>query len=357
MMAVRIVLDTNSFYGDVHATRPKFRALLASAAARDVEVIVPQVVLDELARQYPERLSKAEADLDKAIGKVDTELKRLGVSMARPNVEFPVGADGYASQLRTRLIKSRVRVVPHPTDFAAFIGRCVAKRKPFKESGEGLPDALIWDSVASAARGSDVILVTSNTKDFSDPSDATRLHGDLVDELAAQHIPPTRVRIVPDVDSLIDEIIRPLSLPDARAERLIRDPVVGPRLRSGLGDALRYELVPESSLGLDVELIEDPRIVDARIHEVNLNVARELAPGRLLLDLNVTADLELEAIVDVENEEELLRSANLILVDRSNNDYFLGALTEVSVVLRVEVTTDLDAHQVDDVDLKSVKSA
>lgn len=354
---MRIVLDTNSFYGDVHATRPKFRALLASAAARDVEVIVPQVVLDELARQYPERLSKAEADLDKAIGKVDSELKRLGVSVARPNIEFPVGADGYASQLRRRLIKSRVRVVPHPTDFAAFIGRCVAKRKPFKESGEGLPDALIWDCVVSAARKGEVILVTSNTKDFSDAADPTRLHGDLVGELAAQGIPPTRVRIVPDVDSLIDEIITPLTLPDARAERIFRDPVVGPRLRSSLGDALLYELVPESSLGLDVELVEDPRIVGARIHDVTLNVARELAPGRLLLDLNVTADLELEAFVDTENEEELYSSSDLIVVDNSNNDYFLGALAEVGVVLRVEVTTDLDALQVDDVDVKSVKSA
>lgn len=54
-----IVLDTNMFWGDVHAERPWLRAILDGAEHGDFEVVVPEAVVQELVKRYPKRVAEA----------------------------------------------------------------------------------------------------------------------------------------------------------------------------------------------------------------------------------------------------------------------------------------------------------
>jgi len=51
-----IVLDTNMFRGDVHARRRQMRAVLDGAAKGDFSLVLPEVVRQELVKQYPRRM-------------------------------------------------------------------------------------------------------------------------------------------------------------------------------------------------------------------------------------------------------------------------------------------------------------
>jgi len=92
-----------------------------------------------------------------------------------------------------------------------------------------------------------------------------------------------------------------------------------------------------------VEVVEDPQITSARIHDIRLITARELAPHRLLLDLELIADLELDLAVSTDEAEELENWPSIYVIGNSNNDYFIDASTEIAATIRAEATTNLDA--------------
>jgi len=338
-----VILDTNAFYSDVHATRDGFRALFTASASGDLEVVVPQVVLDELARQYPERLEVAIRALQSAVRKSTPELRSLGLTIPEVSETPLVSTADYASRLRRRMLDYRVRISATPHALSPFLAWSVAKRRPFKKSGAGLPDAVIWASVLHEARDVPVILVTDNVSDFGDPADPTRVHEDLRQDLVSHALPANRVRIVRDMQTLLIEVVRPVSLPDARAERLLGDPGLGPSFRRTLEDALAYDSTLAGLLDYDVDLADDPEVTNVVLREVRLLSARELAPTRLLLDLEVEAVLDVEVTVPEESADDLYSSWWSFDVSGSSGDGLVEAQAEVDVTMRVEVTTSLDA--------------
>ena len=66
-----IVLDTNAFHGDAGAKLP-FERVLDGATNGDFEVVIPEVVIQELVRQYPERLREARKTPDSSLGRDET---------------------------------------------------------------------------------------------------------------------------------------------------------------------------------------------------------------------------------------------------------------------------------------------
>lgn len=138
---IRAVLDTNAIYGDVHAERPYLRALLSSSDSREVDLLIPQVVLDELTRQYPDRLDRFRRDLKLAIGRLAREAQALGVARIDATVIPRVEPGDYSTRLRRWLLDNHARIIPTPADLGQVVSWSMLKRKPFKPSGAGLPDA------------------------------------------------------------------------------------------------------------------------------------------------------------------------------------------------------------------------
>jgi len=56
---------------------------------------------------------------------------------------------------------------------------------------------VIWLTALELAQEDDVVLISSNSQDFADPDDATKLHPDLVGDLDTAGLATDRVRLIP----------------------------------------------------------------------------------------------------------------------------------------------------------------
>ncbi|MCV0377404.1 PIN domain-containing protein [Microbacterium sp.] len=336
-----IILDTNTFWGDVFARRPRLSAVFAGAANGDYELVIPSVVYRELCRQFPERVDSLLRRSTKAMKPLVAEYGALGIDQPEvPVLDVDQLARDYVAALDERLRSSGVRVVDPPL-VDTLVEWAIHRRKPFKQSGAGLQDSLIWLTALNEASNADeVVLVTENTSDFGDDGDPPSLAPELGQDLIDRGVPAERVRLVATLESLVSAIVAPLGQVDARAVRILSDEELAGRLTSALEAGLLYTRMPQDDLELGAPLDEDPQVTGVVIEGVELISARQLERDQLLLELSVFASVTLEALLFKGDYYVLASDTPLRLTDPDFNDHYLEAESELTVRLVVEVATD-----------------
>jgi hypothetical protein len=345
---VLIVLDSNVFYGDVHARRARLSAVLTGARNGDFAVMVPRVVLDELSRQFPERVGAVRKKATTALTNLAVEFSSLGLEQPQvPDLDEESLTAEYGGALEKRLTASGVEIAPHP-DLAAVISWAIARRKPFKQDGRGLPDAAIWLNVLKAAASvDDVVLVTGNTSDFGDGVVPPNLAPELVADLVAQGSPAGRVRLVTSLEQLVAEIVEPLALADVRARRLLDDQTTWLRLKEALTARMLSAPFPQEGLDLPVPLDEDPQLDWVTIESASLQSARALDKGRLLLELQILVSMTMRMYVFKEDYYVAGEPPELEVTDPDWNDHYLEATIDLAAFADVSVATDAKAQLVE----------
>jgi hypothetical protein len=102
-----VVLDTNAFHGDVRADRGRLRAIIDGALAKGAfELFVPEVVLQELDKQFAQRSRKVVKDINKALGDRETELRELGLTGPPPMALDDDDVAGYCTALEARITQA-----------------------------------------------------------------------------------------------------------------------------------------------------------------------------------------------------------------------------------------------------------
>src|SRR4051794_39653052 len=81
---VKIVIDTNAIFGDWKLETPHSRLPIAASAAREVEVVVPEVVVLEAAGMYGRQLQEGA----RAHEKTRRTLGRLGVALDPADIDI-----------------------------------------------------------------------------------------------------------------------------------------------------------------------------------------------------------------------------------------------------------------------------
>lgn len=344
-----ILLDSNAFWADVYAEKPWLSAVLDGARHGDFEVVVPETVVRELVRQFPERLSEATRDANAAIGAAAKSLRRLGV---RPpgivEVDEDALANDYESRIRRRLSGPGCRIEPDPNNLGQAIDWAVDRRKPFKSSGEGLPDAAIWlTALGLASQGYPVLLVSTNTEDFGDGKSPAALAPELVEDLTAAGCLSSRVRLLTDVKQLVDEVVAPMAQAEARAERLIADVESAGRVRQALEEALLYAPIPQGDLRLGVDLDNDPQPIGLDIGTLELSSVREVDEGELLIRLRALCDLHLDMAV-YKADFALADDDSPVSVSREDlNDHYFQGEAEILAWVTLDIQVDPLAEDVE----------
>ena len=273
-----VILDTNIIVRDFLLRSPDMQALFTGAGRGGNEpytVAIPQIVIDESVKRYSIDYEKWSKEFLRHGGR----LRALGAEVTQ--TKLPTADESgvwYRSYLVDRLREWSSPILPYPrVDHKTVARAAVERRKPFKESGAGYQDALIWRSIVELLDDIDigrvfsdvVILITSNVSDFgrggggkdSSPSLASDLAKDLK---LAGHL-PTSVRLVNDLQSFVTSQVLP-SLQAYEQLRLsfLEDDAFAARL---LGEAYHFvvnELVGESArwmtadangLALDAEYV------------------------------------------------------------------------------------------------------
>jgi predicted nucleic acid-binding protein len=98
---VRIVIDTNALESDRYAQRPVADVAWRGAAAGDFELVVPEAVVAELVKHFPEKLHHAVTELQAALKKHGRELDTFGVDPPLAlSVDQAELSSGYEAALR-----------------------------------------------------------------------------------------------------------------------------------------------------------------------------------------------------------------------------------------------------------------
>lgn len=178
-----VVLDANVFCADYRLAGSAFRVFLDSLRRLDLHCRVPEVALEEV-------LASRERELDavsRQVKKADRSWMRItGTSLGGPTAdELEAGSKEYSLVLTRAFHEHDIVLLPYPkVSHDLLAKKAVQRRKPFKQSGDGYRDALIWASVVALAQQhrEPLAFVTNNTSDFGT---APNLHHDLVAELEA----------------------------------------------------------------------------------------------------------------------------------------------------------------------------
>lgn len=208
-----VFLDSTALNGRKPFTRPDSVLMLELSRTGRIRLVVPEVVLHELARQWRKRLTDDESAVASALGNLNTTLEDAGLTTHEGLMAAKADRSVFYEGAAKLLASHGVEVAPCPdVPTVEMLERDIAARKPFTDKGKGFRDALIWESIRRVCQDLNpsipALFVTNNHTDFCDPEDAARLHGDLHSEL------PTgvSVEVVPfPKDLLAHTTIRPLA--------------------------------------------------------------------------------------------------------------------------------------------------
>lgn len=178
-------LDTSVAMNDSFLKSPFAEAFLKACAILQHAVVIPEIVLDEIKGNFPKKLTEKSAALSKAAG----ELGKL-IEFHIPKLSIEVAVDEYVEWLDDSIQTHGIVVLPYPNiSPKELVKKSYVLKKPFKESGEGHKDYLVWKTITSAidsgVTSPPFIFLTNNTKDFCETvqNGNNILHSDLAGQI------------------------------------------------------------------------------------------------------------------------------------------------------------------------------
>lgn len=293
-----VVLDATALVADRGLVGADAQALLIECRAGRRRVIVPEVALIEAVARH-------RRDVTEAVDGVAGALRRLHRIANVPgpatgaDVEPRAESDAYEQMIRRHLDDFGVTVAPLPSiSHGQLVRMAVDRRRPFQESGTGYRDALIWATVAEAARHEPVAFVTNNNRDFAAGrgDSAVTLHPDLVDGLPSAGA----VRLWPTIGALVAD----LGTPDPQVlESLEAEFEAQGPLWAQLGQRFASE-ADGMDFGTAVDVAPEYPVLEALVlgvfdvHDITLSSVTSIGPdGSVLVDATVNADVEMQVTV------------------------------------------------------------
>jgi hypothetical protein len=176
MTSINIYIDSNITYSDPLFQTAQARALFDIAEYCDIYIFMSDVVIKETRNNYLKAVNEEVEKYDKAARK----LNAYGYKLAFPTIDQEQAEKIWCHRYRCLYKECLIFMIKHKKSFISeMIDRDIAGRKPFKKSGVGFRDCLLWLSYANHANSSphQSFFITKNVKDFCD--DNGELHPDL----------------------------------------------------------------------------------------------------------------------------------------------------------------------------------
>jgi hypothetical protein len=202
----RVLLDTNVLVANFQSGNA-YKLLIEGARTRQLQLVVPELVLREAANKFREMAAERAREYDKAV----SGLARLGMQVkAKPDPDPAAAAVRYDANLRRTLrdINATIAALPDVTH-DALLTKTLARRKPFRDGDAGYRDALLWETAMEQAKEhGELILCTMNTRDFAEAGEGDiGLGPDLAAELQAAGLPPTAISLEVNLKALVERLV------------------------------------------------------------------------------------------------------------------------------------------------------
>ena len=314
-----IYLDTSVAINESFLKSPFVEAFLKGCAILQHTVVIPHIVLDELKGNFPKKIQEKSLSLQK----VGNDLGKL-IDIELPAVSIKDAATGYATWLENLIEDHKIAIVPYP-DISPqeLVVKSYETKKPFKESGEGYKDYIVWKtilgSINSDTTTSSFIFLTNNTKDFCETCQV----GDYVlhKELAIQVADPAKKpKIYTSVKAAFDKELSPslegMALEDIPALENDIDSIVGEFLLDDLPQMSLYRL---DGLPFNDEF----SISSIGAHTVNAVNLKKVG-DEVIITVNGNVEIEADGFIDkfsfYQHEDA---KVNIFVIDGNWNDHVM----------------------------------
>jgi len=342
-----VIVDTNALMRDYLFEEANMQTFLQGCKRCHITVGVPEVVLDELCANYEKDISRLASEFVSSSRK----LVKLGIKTKADKVNVKEAAEQYRNHVSQMIAYHEVKLLPYPeVSPKALVDASYSHKKPFKESGEGFKDFLIFETLKtfSTQQSSEGAFVTANRKDFCGPDG--QLHPDLQSSLS------TEVTVFETVhDFNINVLSRQLEVLDDIAARIQRGTFSGFDLDETLTDCFITELVEKYYSIQDTgSLVEDATVVSFGKPTTNELTVSRLDHNQLLLELEGEIELELSGFIPkIEiysmSEEDL---DSIHIDDPEWNEYVASASTTQNFAFSMTVIFDEAECQIESVSIE-----
>lgn len=343
---MKVILDSNIIISDFRLKTPDWTLLLESSFNSNIELLIPQLVIEEVLNKFEERLRTAENRLNKEL----LVIKKLTDREIHTQItKIKTYLNDYTRYLLNELKTNKAKIIDYPkVSHKNLVQKAIKKKKPFNENEKGYRDALIWENVkenipeiGTSAGNPELVFITNNKADFLDEN--LNLHPDLIIELEDESLDLEAIRTYPDLQSFTKEI-KHLFFSQAKSfkKRLFDSVFEEFDLIDSISDYLDKELLNkelDESIRLPyfyqnptVQHIENVKI--SRIDDV-----RKINSTNFWVDLIIEVELQIDFYVD--KYEHYSREETYYNVEDSDwNEYVIWATEVMTIPLSMTIIID-----------------
>lgn len=329
-----VYLDTSVAIAESFLMSPYCDAFFKACGILQYTVVIPEIVLDELRGNYPKKLHEKYASFQKS----KKELEKL-IDVDTSIVPLAEAISSYDNWLDGLLDKHGIVVAPYPdVSPKELIEQSYALNKPFKESGEGHKDYIVWKSIKSHLIGEKSsppnIFLTNNTKDFcgSDESGNFFLHGDLSKEIeTVAHRPSIYTSIKSAFEIELSPLLEGMTLDEI--------PDLGPDdIETMAAEFLLEDLPGRSVYGLEgVPFSNDISVSSIGSHSID-SVALKRVDDEVIISVTGSVEVEVDGFIEkwsyygAETEDQ-----NMYVVDGNWNDHVMMVSSTVETPFEMTI--------------------
>ena len=340
---MHVIVDSNIIIRERFGLSVQFRELLSTLSVGQHRLYVSKVVIEEAVAEFERVFDKSVREVQ---GGFKTLSGRLGIDV-HSNVQLVPDKGEMTTALRKRLEKSffapLCSVLEYPnTSHELLVKRASARRKPFKESGSGYRDSLIWETTLNLASKveADVALISNNSRDFGDENVAGNLHPSLIEDMGIRGLSKGKIVLYSSISDFMKDHVSPilailqdfnqmLSTPD------LEEPIILAiqETLSGVEWSPEELNLPEGYEAIYLDVIEG-------ISEIEVTDARELPDGKSLVSMEANLDCSFTLLVSKMDYQPLEDIRELSIIDPDWNRYYSYAAFSLSLLASINLVLE-----------------
>ncbi|NII23552.1 DUF4935 domain-containing protein [Pseudoflavitalea sp. X16] len=348
-----IVLDTCSINNDFNLDSTRINRLSILAKEGDHIIYLPEVVILEMKKHFRDALTEFQKQSGKAINDFNRLTSENHNSPITPeSIEKSVRS--YGRSLQKKMKALGIKPLATPTGNEDLIAeKAVNRKKPFKVSGEGCPDVLIWVSILRLAEefaenpsigAPRILFVTNNYKDFC-ASENFDLDPELLNDLADFGIEPAVLKVIKNINEVFDMLYTPaITLQSSDIMRYVNSNAF---LASDFMEMakkqfmkyLPYKMFDADQVGFP-GIYENPTIdMFYEDFTFEFDPVEVLGAGKIALKINASVTCLFDIYI-AKSDYYCMEEFEFNVYDRDWNDYYVAAQQEKNIWFTIELIAD-----------------
>lgn len=351
---MKVVLDSNIIIADFWLESTNFKLLFESSKKGNVNIYIPEVVLDEVVNKYSKRLEDSKE-------RIGSELKKI-MKLSKEEEKNPISQnmiDKSVSEYQKHLLqvikKSSIKIIKYPkTDHKFLANKAINKQKPFNINEKGYRDSLIWENIKelltdseSAVSQPELVFISNNHKDFA--TSEYELHKDLISELEDEDFDSKSVIVYPSLIEFNDKQTKLFFAQSKSFEKkLIQKELWNFDLHTVITDYLFKNFVGSELFHFsdDIELeFSEPTV--SGIYEdfvEKITAVKKLNATDYLVDVEFEVNSVIDFFIDKGDYWSMEDDKHVSIQDSDWNKCVMLAETEILVPLSMSLIIDSDLN-------------